>query len=400
MQRIGLFGGTFNPIHEGHVHLAAALCDALKLDTLYFIPDAAPPHKNAAFLADKADRYQMCLLAALRVPNAKVSDYELKKDEKSYTLYTVRYFKEQNPDAELFLLVGGDMFVTVDRWYGADELLSAVTVCAGARTSGEYGTLVSYAKALEARGLRAVVADLAPYAVSSTDIRESLRTGMAHEALPEPVRRYIETAHPYGGQPPEYTRYESLLRRRLTPKRFYHSQCVAKEAAALAIRFGGDERKAYTAGLLHDIAKDMPGDEQLQTLQKFAIILDSTEKVSPKLWHAMAGACIVQELGINDVEIINAIRYHTTAREGMTLLERIIYLADYISFDRDFDDAAAIRERLRLGLDSAMMCALALSVKGLAKKELPIHIDTIRAYNSGFCAAEVNGQRVKPDESV
>jgi predicted HD superfamily hydrolase involved in NAD metabolism len=168
----------------------------------------------------------------------------------------------------------------------------------------------------------------------------------------------------------------------LSPKRYYHSICVAKEAAALAVIFGADAKKAYTAGLLHDIAKDMSTEQQLQMLAKFDIILSDAEERSKQLWHPIVGAVYVQhELGINDTEIINAIRYHTTARKGITLLEMIIYLADCISFDRDYPDAAILREKITHSLQDAMLSALSLTIQSLAKRDSLIHIDTIEAYN-------------------
>lgn len=389
MQRIGLFGGTFNPIHMGHLRLAGAFVQALSLDRLIVIPDYMPPHKDAPDLASAADRYNMCRLAAASIPNAEVSDFELRRQTKSYTVHTLQHFSALYPDAELFFIMGSDMFVTLESWYDTKTLFSLATMCAGARTHGEYERLIEYAAALNKKGVTTCVVDIEPYAASSTDIREGLRqVGSAkHQALPQPVCRYIDTVRPYGGEREDVLFYKKKIAARLSEARYEHSVCVAKEAATLSILFGADESKAYIAGLIHDIAKEIPQDEQLQMLKKSGIILDGVEQKTPKLWHAILGAQLVRSLGINDEQIINAIRYHTTAREGITLLEQVVYLADWISFERSFQAARTIRERIAFGLDSATLCALSVSIAGLAKKESSLHIDTVKAYNS-FLPAE------------
>ncbi|MFA9381839.1 MAG: nicotinate (nicotinamide) nucleotide adenylyltransferase, partial [Acetanaerobacterium sp.] len=311
MQKIGLFGGTFNPIHEGHLRLAAAFYKELGLDKLYFIPDHTPPHKDASLLASGLDRYNMCRVATVDMQGTEVCDYEIRRDTKSYTVHTVRYFKDAYPDAELYLLMGGDMFLTVQHWVEAQTIFALAAVCGGARNVGEYQALVDHAQILTQNGARPLVVDIEPYIASSTVIRAGMGTGadFAHDALPVSVGRYIDTVRPYGGEQEEIVRYRQALSERLSAKRHEHSVCVAKEAVVLAILFGADEKKAYTAGLLHDIAKDLTHDEQLQMLKKFGIILDDTERGAPKLWHAIIGAHYIGTLGINDAEIINAIRY-------------------------------------------------------------------------------------------
>ncbi len=383
MRRIGIFGGTFNPIHQGHLHLAAEFYKQLGLCEVLLIPDYTPPHKAHDHLADGVDRYNLCRIAAHGLPYIKVSDYEIRRKTKSYTVYTLEHFSDLNPNAELCLLMGSDMFYTVDTWHDAARIFELATLCAGARNAGEYEKLTAYAKVLEQKGAKTRVVNIEALSVSSTDIREAIINGIPlPQGLPGQVGRYIDAVKLYTAETAEIVSYKALLERMLSPKRRFHSLCVAKEAAALAIIFGADASKAYTAGLLHDIAKDMNEEQQLQMLAKFDIILSDAESRSKQLWHPMIGAEYVrQELGINDTEIINAIRYHTTARKGITLLEKIIYLADCISFERDYPDAAIIRDKINDSLDSAMQCALSLTIQSLAKRDSLIHIDTIEAYN-------------------
>jgi nicotinate-nucleotide adenylyltransferase len=157
---------------------------------------------------------------------------------------------------------------------------------------------------------------------------------------------------------------------------------VSKEAATLAKKYGCDVEKAEFAGLVHDIEKDTPRDGQLQTIAKYSIILDDVEKAAPKLLHAICGAAVLKnEYNIEDTDVLDAVRYHTTARAGMSLLEKIIYLADYISADRNYDGVEDLRKTIYASLEGGMDFALKFSINELLIKRAPIHIDTVRARN-------------------
>jgi predicted HD superfamily hydrolase involved in NAD metabolism len=176
--------------------------------------------------------------------------------------------------------------------------------------------------------------------------------------------------------------YAAIIMGRLTPERVNHSVKVAEEAVRLAKKYGGDEKKANAAGLLHDIMKDAPFEVQLQTIEKYSIILDNVERAAPKLWHAISGAAVLKyELNVTDADILNAVRYHTTAREGMSLLEKIVYLADYISADRDYEGVNELKKAIYVSIRQGMQSALDFTICELLKKNAPIHFDTIRARN-------------------
>lgn len=180
----------------------------------------------------------------------------------------------------------------------------------------------------------------------------------------------------------ERSKYHKLLKKKLSKYRLYHSECVAKEAVRLAEKYGVDTEKAELAGLLHDVMKDASGKEQLHEIEKSGVSVDKALESSPKLWHSYAGAAFVKnELGIEDEEIIGAIKYHTTARANMTMLEKIIYIADFTSEDRDYDDIDRMRKAAGKGLGEAMRYALSYTIADLASRGLIIHPDTFEAYN-------------------
>lgn len=176
--------------------------------------------------------------------------------------------------------------------------------------------------------------------------------------------------------------YKALLRSRLSEKRYLHSLAVADEAKRLAELYGADRYKAYLAGLLHDITKNSDKSEHFSIFSAYGIELTYVEESEEKLWHAISGAAYTEHfLGIGDGDIISAIRYHTTARAGMSTLETVLYLADFTSSDRDYDDVDVMRKLVDKSADEALAYALSYTVKELLGKCAPIHPDTVSAYN-------------------
>ena len=180
----------------------------------------------------------------------------------------------------------------------------------------------------------------------------------------------------------DYNKYKEILKSRLCEKRYYHSLCVADEAERLAIKYGGDAEKCYFAGLLHDITKNSPDTEHLKIFETFDIMLSVIEKNAKKLWHAMSGEAYIKYfLQIDDDELLDAVRYHTTAKADMSLTAKILYLADFTSKDRDYDDVDVIRQLVDESLDSAFIYALKYSITDLVQNSRAVHPDTVEAYN-------------------
>ena len=179
-----------------------------------------------------------------------------------------------------------------------------------------------------------------------------------------------------------YDDFKRLLEKRLNEKRYYHSLCVADEAKRLAEKYGGDTEKCYLAGLLHDITKNANNEEHLQIFETFGIILSDIEKNAKKLWHAMSGEAYIRYvLNIDDAELLDAVRYHTTAKSNMSLTAKILYLADFTSRDRDYDDVDEIRHLVDISLDGAFIYALKYSIIDLVSNGKAVHPDTLAAFN-------------------
>ena len=380
--RIGIYGGTFNPPHKGHVRLAEAMLRDARLDKILIIPAGIPPHKESSELADDNSRLEMCNLA-FSESCFEISDIELKRDGKSYTVDTVTELRKIYPDDELFLIIGSDMLLCFDKWYRYKDILKEVTLCVATRED-EISCEELLCFAGNILGLsegEILVSEISAFECSSTDVRKKVKAGeCTEELLFDSVRDYIAKNGIYTD---EYTPWRSLLKERLLEKRYIHSLNVADSARELAKKYGADEEKAYFAGLVHDVMKNASDEEQLQIMEKGGIILSRTEKNNPKLWHAMAGECYLRiEKGITDEDILNAVRYHTTGRAGMSFLEKVVYIADYISAERDYGDVDVMRDlSMNKGLDEAALYALKYSFRSLSEKEKLIHTDSVEYYN-------------------
>ena len=183
--------------------------------------------------------------------------------------------------------------------------------------------------------------------------------------------------------------YTEILRGRLTERRFIHSLNVADSARELAEIYGCDPDKAYTAGLIHDCCKDEPAGLQLSYMLGNGAELTECEINTAKLYHSICGSVYIQkEFGIDDVEIINAVRYHTTGRANMSVLEKVIFIADFISAERDYNGVEIMREKAKRSLDEAIVEGLSFTIKDLIDAGRIIHPDTLGAYNDAIANVE------------
>lgn len=190
MKRIGIFGGTFNPIHNGHIHLMEGVKEALKLDEILVMPAFTPPHKEAEDLASGEQRLKMAELACEGKEDFSVFDHEVKKGGRSYTVETAEYLSAAYPEDKFYFLMGSDMLLTFDRWYRYEDILRHFALVAAARDEGEYESLCEKAAALPGE---VEVVRMAPLPVSSTEVREKLKKGEDVSALlPERVLEFIE----------------------------------------------------------------------------------------------------------------------------------------------------------------------------------------------------------------
>ncbi|MCL2843459.1 MAG: nicotinate (nicotinamide) nucleotide adenylyltransferase [Oscillospiraceae bacterium] len=378
--RIGIFGGTFNPPHKGHLQAATVAIEALGLDKLYVVPTGVPPHKSLEpDTPSGTARYQMAALLFADVPQMQMLDIELTRQGPSYTIDTVLAIQKLHPAAELFLLSGTDMFLSLEHWHRAGELLNIVTPVVFARADGQGQAIADFAGHLQERySVTPIQIDHEILEISSTALREMLALRAGRAWLADSVYAEI-IARGYYNAKPDFEWLREQAHAMLSHKRIPHVQRTEEEAVRLAQRWDVEESAAREAAILHDITKSLDIQAQLQLCEKYDILADSATRENVKLLHAKTGAAIAKvEFGAAQA-VYDAICYHTTGRQGMTTLEKIIYLADYIEPGRDFPEVHALRELAYTDLDKAMLYGLELSLKELAQKGRIPHPDTVEA---------------------
>ncbi len=378
--RIGIFGGTFNPPHVGHVEAAAQTIRALGLDKLLVIPDFVPPHKDMPALSpDGQERLELCKLAFAHVKHCKVSDMELARGGVSFTVETLRRVREKYPADRLYLLMGTDMLLSFTQWREYREIMKLAVLAVFARREEDRGAVDRAAADLRSRfGANVKVVPIHAVDVSSTRVREELARRRGCEMVPEEVYGRIVKLRLYGAKP-DYAWLRKKAYAMLDAKRVPHVAGCEEEAARLAQRWGADEEKAREAGILHDITKKEKLDEQLRLCEKYGIILDEMERSEGKLLHAKTGAGIAKyEFGCDD-EVYGAIYWHTTGHEDMTLLEKVIYMADYIEPNRDFPGVEELRKLAYSDLDRALEMGFKMSIEDMRSRGIVPHQRTLGA---------------------
>lgn len=388
--RIGVYGGTFNPPHLGHMVSARQALEALELDKLLLVPAANPPHKSLPEGAPTAEeRLEMTAIAAdtLLLPDRVEADgIELGREGKSYTSDTLRQLRERYPEDELWLLMGSDMFLSLHRWHEPEVICSLARVAVFAR-SGEddRAALQAQARRLEREfGARPAVLDLPQVVeISSTLIRDRLAVGKALEYLSEPVYGYILRHGLYGVKADLKKLTIPQLRAcslsMVYAKRHAHIRGVEEEAVRLACRWGANEDQARRAGILHDCTKYLSLEEHLAISEAYRLPLDELERENAKLLHSKTGAALAWGVYGQEEAVCRAIYWHTTGKHGMSLLEKIIYIADYMEPNRTFEGVEELRRLAYRDLDEAVLLGLEMSAADLRERGLLVHTNTQRA---------------------
>ena len=388
--KIGIYGGSFNPPHLGHLAAARAAMAALELDRLVFIPAGDPPHKELApGSPGRAQRLEMARIAAdqLLLPaQTEVWDTELHREGKSYTADTLEEAAARWPGDQLWLLMGTDMFLTLHLWAEPEKILALAGVCAFGRTEEDGEAVFAPQREFLDREFHAKIATITVPGlvdISSTRLRELLAQGKGREFLPEAVYGYILREKLYGTQADlghlslEDLRCVSYSM--VYAKRLAHIKGCEEEAARLAVRWGADEGRMRRAAILHDCTKYFTVQQHLDLCRQYGIRLSPLERATDKLLHAKTGAALARYVfGFDD--LYDAIYYHTTARAGMSLEEKLLYIADYMEPCRAFPEVEELRRLAYTDLDGAVAMGTALSVQEMVQRDKELHHDTREAF--------------------
>ena len=369
--KIGIYGGTYNPPHTGHMQAALEAVRLLKLDKLLLIPDRIAPHKEIPSGSPAPEqRLQMLRIAAADCPEMEVSDIELQREGPSYSYLTVEQLRAQYPDAELILLMGTDMFLSFHTWREPERITKEATLGVFFRgEKGEREKILAKKHQLEEAGAKVELVENRILNISSTQLRRLIAFRCAGEFLPEGVYEFIrenglyDTDANWKNLPME--QLEAVVLRLLNPNRVNHVLGCRDTAVELAKRWGANETDAARAGLLHDITKALDGPLQLTLCREYGTILDEFGCKYPKTLHALTGSLVAERIFGETQAVVSAICHHTTGKAGMTLLEKIIYVADYMEPCRNFPGVERLRELAFSDLDAALKLGLEMTLEHL-----------------------------------
>ena len=375
-ESIGILGGTFDPIHRGHIRMAQAVRKALKLDRVLILPSGNPPHKTDITPAE--DRWRMVCTAVAPEEGLEPCRAELDRDGVIYTVDTLRLMKEQNPGAKIYYIIGTDTLMELKNWRQPEQVMKLCTFAVCPRQgAAQARELLEEKKRLEGLGAKFVMVDAEPVNVSSTRLRQDLSRGAPTPLLPETVREYAGVCGLYGMRQrlPMGKMWIEKLFDALSMKRFSHSLAVAWSAWRLAQIHGVDRWKAETAALLHDCAKCLPLGQMQAICTENHLTEDPDILKSGALMHSIAGAWLAEhEYGLKDPDMLRAIRVHTTGCEEMTPLDMVVFLADKIEPTRKpYPALDKVRITACLSLERAMLCSLEGTRDYVKKGAAPLH---------------------------
>ena len=377
--RIGIFGGSFDPVHIEHIRVAQSAVETLALDTLFVMPAYAPPHKKGKILSPDYDRLEMCRLAFSDMEKVRVSDYEIAKQGTSYTYLTCRHFRKQYPQAEIFWLVGTDMLRDFPNWKNPESILNDTTLAVCARNEKAGWIEDENEKFYRRFQKKFVTVGYNGADISSTKLRVTAGAGI--DLTPYTDKKVAKYIREKGLYEIPYAK-EALAREK--EERANHSLRVACIAAERAHALGVPEKQAITAALFHDCAKNIPLDDK--SLKGFRVLKAWGDIPKPVL-HQFSGAYLARTAyKVTDEKVLDAIRYHTSGKRKMTALGKLIFLADMIEEERKYEGVEILRRLFwekrkgARGLDKCLKEALSQTVVFLEKKVADIYPLTVEAY--------------------
>lgn len=358
--KMGIMGGTLDPVHNGHLQIAQAVRKACGLDGILLLPAGDPPHKTRK--TDRFDRLEMARLAADSQPGILVSDIEIMRDGTTYTVDTLTQLHQLQPNVEWVYIIGADTVRVLHLWRDFERVAELCEFAAVGRPGVDAAAMCQQLQVLEERyGARVHLLDLSGPDISSTDVRSAVAEGKPIDSLvPAKVAEYIRAKGLYLCAMP-LEDVKKALQERLSPERFMHTMGVAETARRLAARYGVAPERAYLAGLLHDCAKGMCYADMVSLVEGRIDDLTEAELNNEPVLHAPAGMLVAQrDYGVRDSEILSAIRKHTVGSGRMTSLEKLIYTADFVEPGRKpFPGLEEVKRLAEIDLDTATRkCAI------------------------------------------
>lgn len=405
-KRLGILGGTFDPIHIGHLRIAEEVRDALGLDVVLFMPTGNPVFKRDQDVTAAETRYERVCWAVADNPYFDVSRLEIDRGGDTYTIDTLRELRLHYPDnVEFFFIVGADAAETIGKWRGCREIaeLTRLAVASGRPGFAQADDLRQ--KILAAGPFEVDLVQVSALEVSSSDIRQHLAEGRSVRYLvPDAVLADIarqpaksgllesaeESVGRQQGVDPLSKKFlkarKAELGKRVSPKRYKHSLGVSKACVQLAETYGVDRKKARLAGMLHDWDKGFDDEQARARVRELGMEGEVDPYVVEHMPMVLHGVTAARALGASFPEIpsdvLQAIERHTTAAIDMTPLDMVLYIADAIEPSRQYGRIDELRAAVgAVSLEELYFQTYEYWTFLLIERGKPLHPDTIRIWN-------------------
>ena len=357
--KIGLFGGAFNPPHLEHVMILDEAKKTLGLDKSIVFPSYLPPHKRTADSTPFEDRMNMCKIA---FSEAEVSDIEFESEDTNYTVNTLKKFKAKYPTDKLYFIIGGDSMADIFKWYKPEEIFKSVELVVYPR-DGRISDMNNSIEKAKKLGANITVLHVESQNFSSGEIRCLSSIGASLDGLvSDSVQKYISDHNLYT------TDLLGIIRDRVSDRTYMHSLRTAVWALKLNRKLSLDTKEVFEASLLHDIAKS---DESVEGVPNDA-------KATP-VAHQFRGAEVLERLGFSK-NVVEAVRYHTTGRADMTLLQKLIFCADMTEEGRSYEGVEQLRQALLADFEDGFRRCVERTYEFLVAKGADIYYLTKDAY--------------------
>lgn len=384
---IAIMGGTFDPIHYGHLVTAEAVRHKFGVEKVLFVPTGNPAHKDSQFVTHHEHRYLMAVLATMTNPLFEVSRMEIDRPGKTYTIDTITELRRLcGEGVKLYFITGADAIHQIFTWKDPEKLLSLCDFVGVTRPGYKKNALFEEIDEIKKNYESKIhYMEVPSFAISSSDIRHRVRNDAPIKYfLPESVEAYIEKFRLYRHSEEKEVTFmldlktmQEKLQSALSVERYIHTMGVVKEAVKLADTFGTEKvrEKARVAALLHDCAKDYPDEMKKRLCKEYHIPLDEIMKKNTELIHPFLGAEVAKrEYLVEDEEILDAVRYHTTGKKQMSMLDKIVFIADYIEPGRKpFPEREEAKRLAYLDLDLAMKFILQSTIAYVKEKKRVLH---------------------------
>lgn len=374
MLKIGIYGGSFDPVHNDHILICEKFCETFALDFTLIIPAKLSPFKNSTG-ASGSDRLKMLEIACDGKSKVKPCGIELELEGKSYTYRTIELLRQKYPNAKFYLLMGADNFSGFLNWAHPEKIVNECEIV----VAGRYGEgILDAKKSFENAFEKKVHFFDLNTSLASSYIRELIKLGVSCKGVVHcGVEDYFVSRSLYKGD-----KFYEYLKQNLKPERLRHTAGVAYLAEKYAKKIGESADKARIAGLLHDVAKYM----HVEDFKGFSFPSEiNGENVPPQIVHQFLGAYVAENvLGVTDENVLNAIRWHTTGRINMSMLEKIVFLADLLEPSRGYEEVEFLRKKVDEDFESGFRLTLTRLVCHLEKSGQPVYhltLDANQYYN-------------------